>query len=136
MDTPKIDEDLHLKDYVNVIRRRIGIVALFFITLVLVVAVASFTMKPVYRATTTLLINVENPDVLTTSGVVSLESRNYYAYKDYYQSQIEIITSRAIARSVFDDFNLSRKEEYAEAKDPLSAFLKLLKLSLSGIHAF
>lgn len=128
MDTPKIEEDLHLKDYVNVIRRRIGVVALFFTTVVSVVAVASFTMKPVYRATTTLLINVENPDVLTTSGVVSLESRNYYAYKDYYQSQIEIITSRAIARSVFDDFNLSRKEEYAEAKDPLSAFLKTIKV--------
>ncbi|MCK5162034.1 MAG: polysaccharide biosynthesis tyrosine autokinase, partial [Candidatus Aureabacteria bacterium] len=33
-----------------------------------------------------------------------------------------------IARSVFDEFNLSRKEEYAEAKDPLSAFLKTIKV--------
>ena len=128
MDTPNIEENIHLKDYVNVVRRRIGIVVLFFITVVAVVAVGSFTMKPVYRATATLLVDIENPDVLTTSGVVSLESRNYYAYKEYYQSQIEIITSRAIANRVFDEFNLLEKEEYAEAKDPLNNFLKTIKV--------
>lgn len=126
MAASNIEEEFHLKDYVSVIRRRIGFVVLFFITLVSVVAVISFNMKPVYRATTTLLVDIENPDVLTTSGVVSLESRNYYAYKEYYQSQIEIITSRSIVHRVFNEFNLSRKEEYAEAKDPVNNFLKTI----------
>jgi len=118
------NSDLGIRYYVDCIRRRIGVIALFFVTTVLVTATASFMMDPVYRATTTLLIDVESPDVLTATGSVALESQNYYTYKEYYHSQIEVLTSRVIAREIFDEFDLGESEEYARARDPIGSFLK------------
>ncbi|GAF90672.1 unnamed protein product, partial [marine sediment metagenome] len=82
--------------------------------------------------TTTLLIDVESPDVLTTSGMVALESQNYYSYKEYYQSQKEIIASRSIARRVFNEFNLADTEEYTGKRNPIKGFLKTIGLNFTG----
>ena len=132
VDTPQIYENIHLKDYIHVLRRRRGIVVLFFITTVLVVSVASFIMTPIYRSTATLLIDVESPDVLTASGMVALESQNYYTYKEYYESQQEIITSRSIARKVFDEFKLGETKKYSKEKTNLiKKFLREARASLS-----
>ena len=92
------------------------------------VILGSFIMKPAYRSTVTLLIDTESPNVLAASGVVALESQHYYTYKDYYQSQKEIITSRIIARKVFNEFNLKDSKKYAKAKDPIKKFLKTIKV--------
>ena len=120
--------ELNLKDYINVLRRRRGIIILFFVTTVLVVTVGSIIMTPIYRATSIVLIDIESPDVLTATGTVTLESQGYYTYKEYYQSQKEIITSRSIARRVFEEFNLGEKKEYKKAKDPIKDFLKTIKV--------
>ncbi|MEA3489428.1 MAG: polysaccharide biosynthesis tyrosine autokinase [Candidatus Omnitrophota bacterium] len=128
MDTLNIEQELNLKDHINVLRRRRGVVILFFITVVSVVTIGSLIMKPVYRATATLLIDTESPNVLTTSGVVALESQHYFSYKEYYQSQKEIITSLSIVSKVFDEFDLAKSKEYARAKEPLKKFLKTIKV--------
>ncbi|MFA5146605.1 MAG: polysaccharide biosynthesis tyrosine autokinase [Candidatus Omnitrophota bacterium] len=123
-----INETLHLQDYINVVRHRRDVVTLFFATVVLVVAIGSFVMMPIYRATAVLLIDVESPNVLTTSGTVALESQNYYSYKEYYQSQIEIITSEALIRKVFDEFGLGKMREYAKAREPIKKFIKTIRV--------
>lgn len=116
------------KDYIDIIKRHMGIIVLFFVTVVAIVTIYSFLAKPVYRATAVLLIDIESPDVLTTSGMVSLDSRNYYTYKEYYQSQIEIIQSRFLAKKVFDEFNLGHLKKYEKAKDPIKTFSKTIKV--------
>lgn len=128
MDALRLGQELHLKDYINVAKRRKGVILLFFISTVVVVTVGSFVMPPVYEATATLFIDVESPDVLTASGMVSLESQNYYSYKEYYQSQKEIVTSRGIARKVFEEFDLGNTREYKRAKDPIEKFLETVKV--------
>ncbi|NQT23481.1 MAG: hypothetical protein HQ579_08625, partial [Candidatus Omnitrophica bacterium] len=129
MDITNIEQELHLKDYVDVLRRRRSVVVIFFVTIVFVVTIGSLIMRPVYQASATLLIDAESPNVLTTYGLVSLESQNYYSYKEYYQSQKEIITSRAIARRIFNEFNLGNTKKYAKAKDPIKAFLKTVNVA-------
>lgn len=119
---------LYLKDYIAVLRRRRDVVVLFFISVVLVVAAGSFLMKPVYRATTTLLIDEESPNILTTSGSVTLGSQDYYSYREYYQSQIEIIISTGIARRAFNELNLGELPAYKRAKEPIKKFLKTVKV--------
>ena len=121
-------QELHLKDYMNVLRRRRSIVIIFFITTVLTVTAGSFIMRPVYRATAMLLIDIESPDVLTTTGAVSLESQNYFSYKEYYQSQAEILTSQSLVHKVFDEFKLADSQEYKNEKEPLKAFLKTIRV--------
>ncbi len=123
-----MEQQVDIKDYAMVIKRHLGVIILFFVTVVCLVTIGSFLMKPVYRATAILLIDVESPDVLTTSGMVSLDSRNYYTYKEYYQSQIEIIRSRLLTKKVFEEFRLGEDEKYAKAKDPIKSFLKTIKI--------
>jgi len=124
---PNIKE-LHVNDYLNVLRRRKGIVVLFFLTTVLVVTLGSFIMTPIYRAKAELFIDLENPNVLTASGMVELQSQNYYSYKEYYQSQKEILTSLPLMRKVYDEFNIGASKEYANVKDPIKKFLKTIKV--------
>lgn len=121
-------EEVHMKDYIDVLRRRRDVVILFFITTVLVVLIGSFIMKPVYRATATLLIDPESPNVLTTTGMVEIQSQNYLSYKEYYQSQVEIITSYALVKKVFDEFGLINMTDYNKAKEPVKKFLKTIKV--------
>lgn len=117
-------EELHLRDYINVAKRHKGVAILFFILVVGMVTAGSFIMTPVYRATATLFIDLESPAMLTSSDSVAMSPQNYYAYKEYYQSQKEIIKSRTIAKKVFDEYSLIEKPKYAEAKEPLDKFLK------------
>ena len=108
--------------------RKRKLILRFFWTVVIVVTVSSFLQTPIYRATVTILIDEESPNVLTTTGNVSLQSPDYLSYKEYYQSQIEMLTSYSLARKVFDDFKLNKSKEYAGAKEPVQAFLKTVKV--------
>lgn len=124
MDSPQ--ESIDLNYYWRVLKNRKKIIIIFFFTTVFIVTLGSFLMKPVYRATVSLLIDVENPKVLTTTGNVALGASDYYAYKEYFQSQKEIIQSRNIAREVFDEFGLSGTKKYIKSKDPIADFLKTI----------
>jgi len=117
-------ENPSLRNYVDILVRRREIVATFFTTTVFLVVIGSFIIRPVYRATATLLIDVESPNILTTSGSVAMGSENYYSYKEYFQSQMEIIVSRPIGRQVFNELGMGNTRAYRRAKDPLKDFLK------------
>ncbi len=127
MDLTSLQEDLHIKEYIDVIKRRRDIAVIFFTTVVLVVAIGSFLMPPVYRATVTLLIDPESPNVLTTSSMV-MQSQDYLSYKEYFQSQVEIATSYSLAKKVFDDLEMGKSRKYARAKEPIKLFLKTIKV--------
>ena len=124
MDISNIQEDLHLKDYVQVIGRRRGIAILFFLCVVTFVTLGTILMTPVYRATTTLLIDQESPNVLTTTGTVELQSQNYYAYKEYFQTQKEILMSCTLVERVFDEFEMEKKIKAENKNTALIGFAK------------
>lgn len=128
MNISDIHEGLHIKDYAHILSRRRDVFILFLVTTVLAVGIGSFIIRPVYRATATLLIDPESPNVLTTTGMVELQSQNYLSYKEYYQSQVEIITSYTLAKKVFDEFNLIQAPDYVKAKEPVKKFLKTVKV--------
>ncbi|MCM8761234.1 MAG: polysaccharide biosynthesis tyrosine autokinase, partial [Candidatus Omnitrophica bacterium] len=120
-------EDLHLKDYLDILRRRFGVFILFFVTTILIVTVGNFIMTPTYRATAVILIDPESPNVLTTTGTVELQSQNYYSYREYYQSQMEILTSYSLIKKVYDEFGIAKQEEYVNCDEPLKKFMKTIR---------
>ena len=128
MNIQSLQEELHLKDYLDVLRRRRDVAVTFFAATVIVVTLGSFIARPLYRATTTLLIDLESPNVLTTTGMVELQSQNYFSYKEYFQSQVEIITSYGLAKKVFEEFGLGDKPGYRRAKEPVKKFMKTIKV--------
>jgi len=123
------EQEIHFSDYLRIIKGHQAFVIIFFVLAVFTVAIGSFLMDPVYRATVTMLIDIEGPNVLTTTtDFVSMGSNNYYAYKEYFQSQKEIIRSRSIAGHVFQELELDQKEPYISSKDPIGKFMGMIEV--------
>jgi len=128
MDISNIQENLHLKDYLNILARRRGIALLFYSMVMLFVTIGTIVTTPVFRSTATLLIDMEGPNVLATSGSVSLGSRDYFAYKEYFQTQSEIIRSQDLLKHIFDEFKLSDSKDYKANKEQLTRFMETVEV--------
>ncbi len=106
---PYTEEEVHLRDYLQVILRRKWIVLTFFIAVVTTVTIATFMMKPQYKATTTIKIDKEIPQILTFKDVYAVER----AEEDYYQTQYKILQSRNLARRVIRNMKLASNPEFS-----------------------
>ncbi|NQT32761.1 MAG: polysaccharide biosynthesis tyrosine autokinase [Candidatus Omnitrophica bacterium] len=115
--------ETHLSDYLHIIKSRKGVVITFFFLIVFLVTLGSFLMEPVYRATVTLFVDIESPNVLTATDSVALGTTNYYTYKEYFQSQKELIKNRTIARQVFDELDLKENPAYISEEYPMQKLL-------------
>ena len=125
-----LSADIHIKDYINILWRRKWIVISFFFIIVTTVTVATFMQKEIYRASATIIVNLESPDVLSVRDVVKLGETNYFAYRDYIETQQEIIRSRRTAHNVIRNLKLMQREEFKKEKDPIVSLLKKLRIEL------
>lgn len=114
-------EKIDLRDYLRVfLKRRWTVITVFAVT-VLTVAIHAFTATPVYKATTRLIIDKENPNVVSIQEVMAVDASG----TDYYQTQYKIIESRSVAREVIRRLNLLDNEEFSpRPKDTLLSKLK------------
>src|SRR5438105_4024136 len=96
-----VDGTLSGFDYLRILyKRRWLCLAVFVLTLGSVV-MYTFTATPIYEARTQILIETENPNVVSFQEVVDQNKTTL----DYYQTQYRILQSRAIARrSIADPF--------------------------------
>src|SRR5262249_46138832 len=88
------DPEVHLLDYVKVLFKRRWTAITPFLLVVMSVTVYNFTATPIYEAKTRLLIETENPNVVSFKAVVDEDQTK----QDYYQTQYNILQSRALAR--------------------------------------
>jgi capsular exopolysaccharide synthesis family protein len=91
-------EDSHLSDYLKVLSRRRWPALTAFVMVVLTVLVYSFTATPIYKARVQLLIESENPNVVSFKEVLEQEKTT----NDYHQTQYRILQSRSLARRTLD----------------------------------
>jgi len=123
------DESIDIHEYLRVLMRRKWIIITFFVVTVTTVTVGSFIMTPIYRATATLLIDKPAQDVVAISNENAvLAGSDYMAYREYYQTQLEVIKSRSIAKQVFADLDLESNPDFSRAVDPIEAFIKRIKV--------
>ena len=107
-DPPQEEREVHLRDYWKVVlKRRWTIIAFFFIVLI-TTAVATFTMRPIYRGTTTLQINKENPQIVDFKEMFAVNTMDL----DYYQTQYKVLESRSLAKRVIQSLKLSEHPEF------------------------
>ena len=99
----------HLVDYLRVLHKRRWTAATAFLLVVVTVIVYTFTVTPIYEARTRLLIESDNPNVVDFKEVIDEQGTN----ADYYQTQYNILTSRALARKAIDELNLWPNEHFA-----------------------
>jgi len=124
------EEQINLRDYLYVIQKRRWTVITVFTVIVITVAILTFTATPIYEATARLIIDKENPNVVSIQEVMSVDASG----SDYYQTQYKIIESRTVAREVIRRLNLNKSEEFfPKPKDDL---ISNLKRSIQGTIAF
>ncbi|WP_111977427.1 GumC family protein [Algibacillus agarilyticus] len=94
----------------------------FFTTLLVAVLVAG--MKPVYRATASILIKAEQDKAVSIDDVYTLDTSR----KEYFLTQYEILKSRSVAEDSVDRVNLSQQAEYqAQPKNKLLDVKSLIR---------
>ncbi len=121
------DEQIDLRRYWYVVQKhKWSILGPAFIITVLAGLVVS-VMNPVYRSTATLIIEAQQPKVLSIEEISGVNSST----ENYIQTQIETLKSRDLARRVINKLKLSERPEFAEwLEDP-----PLWRKSLSWLHA-
>jgi succinoglycan biosynthesis transport protein ExoP len=112
---PAPQADSHLWDYVHVLLRRRRLLIAVFTSVVALAALRTFLTKPVYEATSQILIEKQNPNVLNFQGVT--EERAGTGIDDYYQTQYKLLQSRSLARRVIENLNLLGDPEYGGPRD-------------------
>lgn len=106
------EEVIDLRQYWRTLMRyRWGIVGFSFVVTLFTVLVL-FAMKPVYRATATLLIESKNTNVVSIEEVYGLDS----AGKEYFLTQFEILKSRTLAQNVIRTLDLQSHAEFQVEK--------------------
>lgn len=95
-------EDVHVSNYLRIIKKRQWVIVTFFVIVVASVAISSFLQTPVYKASARILIEKETPNVLSFKEVLALDT----ADTDYYQTQYTILKSRTLARDVLQKLGL------------------------------
>ena len=94
--------DVHLLDYVRVLYKRRRTATTVFVLVLLATAVYTFTATPIYEARTRLIIESDDPNIVSFKEVIDKGP----AESDYYQTQYNILQSRTLARHTLDDLRL------------------------------
>jgi exopolysaccharide transport family protein len=92
------DREAHLTDYLRILHKRRWTMLAVMFGVVLTATVYSFTATPVYEARAKLLIEAENPNVVSFKEVIEQDQ----ARADYYQTQYNLLQSRSLARRTVD----------------------------------
>jgi len=98
------------------------VIALSLITIGLAMIMWTiFGQKPLYRASSTVIIDVVSPGILAIEDITKLQEAHYLAYKTYMETQREIIRSKRVADYVIKNLGL---------KDTADKVLKRLEVDI------
>lgn len=111
---PEPEEKTHMRDYLLVIRHRRKIVLTFLAAVVLMTAVGTFMMTPLYKATAVIKIDKENPNILSVKGLPTRTN------EEYYQTQYEILKSQTLAERVIRKLELDKNSDFIPEKSAVS----------------
>jgi polysaccharide biosynthesis transport protein len=103
---------VNLLDYVRILYRRRWTAITTIVVVTVSVAVYTFTIIPIYQAGARLLIDAENPNVVSFKEVIEQDQTT----QDYYQTQYNILQSRALARRILDEQNLWSEPPFGHAR--------------------
>ena len=121
---PTDKKEVHLRDYWATVWRWRWTVAATFVSVMTLVALFTFLQTPVYRASVKVeiqpssrrLVNVQDVGEMGNSGF------SFFGEDRYYNTQFEVIKSRAVADKVLTRLGLRDDPEFKNLKDPIGAF--------------
>lgn len=100
----------HLLDYLIILRKHQWLILTFLLTVVTVVTIASFKMKPVYRATALVEVDKEAQNVLPFQTEDSYSE--FMDTEDYIETQMKILQSETLALDTIRSLDLASYPEF------------------------
>jgi succinoglycan biosynthesis transport protein ExoP len=95
-------EQIHLSDYLAVIRKRKWMVIIFSLVLIGIVTIVSLISTPIYQATAQIIIECQPYPVTSVEEEIKRDTKE----QDFYQTQYNLLQSRSLALKVIDDLKL------------------------------
>jgi capsular exopolysaccharide synthesis family protein len=118
-------QEIHLRDYIRILRKRRYILWTFFMITLAFVTIFTFTVDPVYMAKTRLLIEKAEQYTVTEYGFTAHDP-------EFYATQYQLIKSRPVAQKVYDVLKDNRLFiQYFEESDGDSGIVDTLRALLS-----
>ncbi|HKM67491.1 MAG TPA: polysaccharide biosynthesis tyrosine autokinase [Candidatus Acidoferrum sp.] len=119
---PHIDlspREPHLYDYLLILRKHQWLILSFLLTVVTIVSIATFRMRPVYIATARIEIDRENSNILPFQGS---DSYDYMMdLENYIETQSKILTSETLALQTIRNSGLASDPGFASGNGPSEA---------------
>jgi len=119
---PHIDlspREPHLYDYLLILRKHQWLILSFLLTVVTIVSIATFRMRPVYIATARIEIDRENSNILPFQGS---DSYDYMLdLENYIETQSKILTSETLALQTIRNSGLASNPDFASDNGPSEA---------------
>ncbi len=109
-----------VREWAEELWARRNLVLLFTGACLAATLLGSLLAAPRYRAQARVLIEKENPNILSFQQVLNLDT----THDDYYQTQYRILKSRTLAAAVFQKLDLGRDPRYLGNDDPIKTFLE------------
>src|SRR6202044_3296416 len=106
----QVPREPHLLDYLIILRKHQWLIITFLLTVVTVVTIASFKMKPVYVASARVEVDRESQNMMPFP-----DSNSYDAFADlenYLETQSKILQSETLALQTIKSLSLGRYPEF------------------------
>lgn len=101
------DEKADLRTYWRLLQKRRWTVVSVLTAVFVLVLIATFKQRPVYRATTLLEIQKESPNLLTVQELFQLEEVS----DNYLETQYRVLQSETLARRVIAELHLNQVKQ-------------------------
>jgi len=108
-------EEFHVRDYISVLLKRKWIVLSFFLSVVVITAIFTVTMIPVYKSTVVIKIDRQGPSISYFKEVTVNADAGYHG------TQNEILKSRSLAERVIRRLALDKNSRFMPMQGKLSA---------------
>ena len=110
----------HLYDYLLILRKHQWLILSFLLTVVTIVSIATFRMRPVYVAKATIEIDRENTSMLPFQGADSIDYM-MIDLDNYIETQSKVLTSETLALQTIRNSGLAANPEFSSGGVPSEA---------------
>lgn len=123
---------IHLSDYIAILKKRKRIIIIFALVLVSMVTVISLISTPLYEATVTMIIERQPYPVNNAEATANMDIRE----QEFFQSQYDLLQSRSLALKVIEDFELWKDFHPSLVLKVTKAFQSLMpsKFNRAGVE--
>ncbi len=123
--------NIDFQHYLRILRKHKWSIVLLTLLITVIAAFYAHTATSIYKSKATLLIESQKANVVSIEEIYGFDG----AGAEYYQTQFELLKSRALAEKVVDKLNLSEHPLYSGAARPSSPLSMRTFKQITGIFS-